>query len=94
MTTIIDIILIIDNSPSFEPVIVIHCLAALDLGAKVLSSHSIVSTSRTIRPCPPQWVDGLDTIDNYQQNLEIGNYDFYALFPACRYFGHTIRLTA
>ena len=35
-----------------------HCLAALDFGA-VASSHSVVSSSRTIRPCSPwggQWI--------------------------------------
>jgi len=39
-------------SSSFDPVLSVHCLAALDLGAGV-GSHSIVSSSWTIRPCSP-----------------------------------------
>jgi len=42
------------SSLSFEPVVdvVIHCLAAL-ISGQVLSSYSIVSSSRTFRPCAP-----------------------------------------
>jgi len=36
------------STSSFEPVLSIHCLAAIDLGARS-STHSIVSSSRTIR---------------------------------------------
>ena len=42
------------SSSVFEPVLSVHCLAALGLGAGVeQSSQPIVSSSRAVRPCNP-----------------------------------------
>jgi len=45
--------------PSFERVVIVHSTAWPQISGQVLSSHSIISSSRTVGPCSPcgaRWI--------------------------------------